>query len=95
MPAACALLLTACAASKPYDNPSLSIKPVLLPPPRALLKDCREGVDLTPYFETGLTLAEQEAFWMEDRYSLAECARSKKAVVVYYRDRDKKVGGTK
>lgn len=85
---ASALGLTACAASTPFADPSLSIKPVLKAAPFELAAPCSDPV-LIPAGPK--TQAETEALWGTDRASLVDCRDRKKAEGSYYKRRDEEL----
>lgn len=80
-----ALGLTACGASTQYDNPSLSIKPVLKAAPPELAATCSDPVVIP---EGPKVQHEVETLWGIDRASLVDCRDRKAAEGRYYRKRD-------
>jgi hypothetical protein len=68
-----------------------SIEPPQLDPvPAALAEPCPRTVVMPV---RNLTQQESEAFWIQDRRHLIECADSKQAVVKYYAARDAAITG--
>lgn len=80
-----ALTLLASCASTP-----LAVKPLLTKPSIVMLRPCEGPVRLP---EAGLTVAEVENYWLQDRAALLDCGASKEAVQDYYDTRDRALSG--
>lgn len=70
--------LTACAGSIPFSEP-----PRVDPPPPSALEACRRPASLPV---GGLTQAEGELRWLQDRRRLVDCASRHEALVLWITD---------
>lgn len=82
--------LTACGASTKFNNPQLSVTPVLTPAPAELARDCKAPGKLP---EVDTTQEDAEALWSADRAALVDCRKRKRAEGSYYRKRDAAIAG--
>lgn len=78
-------MLAGCAASTPFANRELSIKPVLKAAPAELAAKCTDPVVIP---EGPKVQHEVESLWSIDRASLVDCRDRKAAEGGYYHKRD-------